>query len=83
MAEALSRKNVGVVIGYGAGTLENQTIPVHITDSSDCEKLVWNQGCRNNLSTYIGLALEENERVAVVAKTCDLGALSAAGPNRS
>jgi coenzyme F420-reducing hydrogenase delta subunit/ferredoxin len=74
--EALSRNNVGVVIGFGAGTLENQTIPVHITDPSDCDKLVWNQGIRNNLSTYISLALEKHERVAVVVKTCDLGALS-------
>ena len=74
--EALSRKNVGVVIGYGAGTLENQTIPVHITDAADCDKLVWNQGIRNNLSNYISLALEKHERVAVVVKTCDLGALS-------
>ena len=33
-------------------------------------------GCRNNLSTYVGSALEKHERVAVVAKTCDLGAIS-------
>jgi coenzyme F420-reducing hydrogenase delta subunit/ferredoxin len=74
--EALSRNNVGMVIGYGAGTLSNQTIPVFITEASECDKLVWGQNCRNNLSNYVASALDTHERVAVVAKTCDLGALS-------
>jgi coenzyme F420-reducing hydrogenase delta subunit/ferredoxin len=75
-SEVLSRNRAGVVIGYGAGTLENQTIPVLVTDTADCDKLEWGHGCRNNLGTYIGSALQDHDRVAVVAKTCDLGALS-------
>jgi coenzyme F420-reducing hydrogenase delta subunit/ferredoxin len=74
--ELLTGERAGAIIGYGAGTLENQTIPVLVTDSSECDKLEWGQGCRNNLSTYIGSALEKHDRVAVVAKTCDLGAIS-------
>jgi coenzyme F420-reducing hydrogenase delta subunit/ferredoxin len=74
--EVLTTGRAGVVIGYGAGTLEDQTVPVLISDATECETLVWGRGCRNNLSTYVGSALEDHERVAVVAKTCDLGALT-------
>jgi coenzyme F420-reducing hydrogenase delta subunit/ferredoxin len=74
--EALSRNRADVVIGYGPGTLASQTIPVFVTDAADCDKLVWGQECRNNLASYVGSALDEHERVAVVAKTCDLGGLS-------
>jgi coenzyme F420-reducing hydrogenase delta subunit len=75
-SEVLTGGRVVVVVGYGAGTLQNQTIPMLITESADCEKLVWGSGCRNNLSTYLGSVLEKHERVAVVAKNCDLGAIS-------
>jgi len=75
-SEVLTTERAGVVIGYGPGTLPGQTIPVLITETAGCEKLEWGQGCRNNLSTYVGSALEKHERVAVVAKTCDLGAIS-------
>jgi len=75
-SEVLTAGRVGVVIGYGAGSLPNQAVPVLITETADCEKLEWGRGCRNNLSTYIGSALEKHERVAVIAKTCDLGAIS-------
>jgi coenzyme F420-reducing hydrogenase delta subunit len=74
--EALSRNRADVVIGYGPGALTSQTIPVFVTDAADCDKLVWGQECRNNLASYVGSALDEHERVAVVAKTCDLGGLS-------
>jgi coenzyme F420-reducing hydrogenase delta subunit/ferredoxin len=75
-SEVLTGGRVGVVIGYGAGTLPDQTAPVFITEAADCEKLEWGHGCHNNLSTYVASALEQHERVAVVAKTCDLGAIS-------
>jgi ferredoxin len=75
-SEATTGGQVGVVIGYGAGFLPDQTVPIFITETADCEKLEWGHGCRNNLSTYVGTALEKHERVAVVAKTCDLGAIS-------
>jgi len=75
-SEVLMAGRVGVVIGYGAGSLPEQTVPVLITETSDCEKLEWGHWCRNNLSTYVGSALEQHERVAVVAKTCDLWAIS-------
>jgi coenzyme F420-reducing hydrogenase delta subunit/ferredoxin len=76
VSEVLTTKRVDMVIGYGAGSLPNQTVPVFVTDAADCEKLVWGHDCRNNLGTYLSPALEKHERVAVVAKACDLGAIS-------
>ena len=75
-SEVLTAGRAGVVIGYGTGTLRGQTAPVLITETVDCDTLEWGQGCRNNLSTYIPSTLENHERVAVVAKACDLGAIS-------
>jgi coenzyme F420-reducing hydrogenase delta subunit/heterodisulfide reductase subunit C len=74
--EILSTGRAGVVIAYGQGNLAGRTRPVFITDGADCDALVWGQGCRNNLSTYVASTLEGRERVAVVAKACDLGAIS-------
>lgn len=75
-SEALEAGRVGVVIGYGPGSLPGKTAPVFITEAGEAEKLEWGHACRNNLSTYLGSALGQHERVGVVAKTCDLGALS-------
>jgi len=75
-SEVLSAGRVGVVIGYGAGSLADQTTPIFVTETADCEKLVWGEACRNNLSTYVASAPKRHERVALVAKTCDLGAIA-------
>jgi coenzyme F420-reducing hydrogenase delta subunit/ferredoxin len=75
-SEVLTTERADVVIGYGSGSLPDQTHPALVTETADCEELEWGQGCRNNLSAYVGSALEKHERVAVVAKTCDLGAIS-------
>ena len=75
-SEVLSAGRAGVVIGYGAGSLPDKTVPVFVSETAECETLVWGQACRNNLSTYLGSALVNHDRVAVVAKTCDLGAIT-------
>ncbi len=75
-SEALAAGRVGVVIGYGPGPLPGVTTPVFFTEAADGEKLEWGHSCRNNLSTYVGSALGQHERVGVVAKTCDLGAIA-------
>jgi coenzyme F420-reducing hydrogenase delta subunit/ferredoxin len=75
-ADVLSAERVRVVIGYGGGSMPGQTTPVFITEPDQCEKLVWGNACRNNLSGYVRSALENHERIAVVVKTCDLGAVS-------
>jgi coenzyme F420-reducing hydrogenase delta subunit/heterodisulfide reductase subunit C len=75
-SEALTGDRADVVIGYARASLPDQTAPAFITETTDCEKLEWGRGCRNNLSTYAVSALEQHERVALVVKTCDLGAVS-------
>ena len=75
-SEVLAAQRVGVVIGYGAGSLPGQNVPTLITESGACETLDWGHGCVNNLSTYFSDALEHHDRVAVVVKTCDLGAIT-------
>jgi len=75
-SELLAAGRAGVVIGYGVGSLPDQTVPVFVTETADCAMLEWGHWCRNNLATYVVSALGQYERVAVVAKTCDLGAIS-------
>jgi len=75
-SEVLTTGRAGVVIGYGAGSLPDRTVPVFITEAADSDRLVWGDGCRNNLAVYAHKMLETHERVAVVAKTCDLRAVA-------
>ncbi len=75
-ADLLSTERADVVIGYGAGSLPGTTVPVLLTDVAECDGLVWDDNCRNNLSAYVKNAMEDHKRVAVVVKTCDLGAVS-------
>jgi len=72
-ADLLSTGQVGAVVGYRAASMAGQTAPITITSAEEVERLEWNSGCVNNLSTYLGSTLENHERVALVIKTCDLG----------
>ncbi len=74
-SEALAEGRVAAVVGFGSGTLTGQTTPVFLTVPADCDRLVWGTHCHNNLGAYLGPLLERHERVAVVAKSCDLGAI--------
>ena len=75
-ADLLSSGQVGVVVGYRAASMAHQMAPVTITSAAEAERLEWGSGCVNNLSTYASSALENHERVALVVKTCDLGAVT-------
>jgi coenzyme F420-reducing hydrogenase delta subunit/ferredoxin len=74
--EMLAGQRTGVVIGYGPGSLPDSTAPILVTDAEGGERLEWGRHCRNNLSAYVTEALAEHDQVAVVVKTCDLGAMS-------
>lgn len=65
----LKEGEVGLVIGYEQGTLPLRTTPCFIRSPGEAERLVWNPCCENNLSTYLR---NRGERVAVVAKGCDV-----------
>jgi coenzyme F420-reducing hydrogenase delta subunit/ferredoxin len=75
-AELLSSGRAGVVVGYGQGSLSGKTVPVLVIDTAECDKLQWNQACHSNLSAYLRDAMSDHERVALVVKTCDLGAVT-------
>lgn len=77
----LETKDVEFVIGYEIGP-RGRTRPVFIHDVADVNKLVWNQDCTHNLSTYLtqkwgrpvpvaGRAQIQQPRIAVVVKACD------------
>jgi len=70
-AELLKNKEVAMVIGYGAASLPNRTMPIFITKQEETEKLVFNRFCTNNLSVYL-LRLKEMGRLAIVSKPCDV-----------
>ena len=74
--QLLEEGSVDCVIGYEVGP-RYRTRPVFITNPQDADKLVWNQSCTHNLTTYLKdklatrKGMERSPRVAVVAKPCD------------
>lgn len=75
-SELLSSGRAAAVVGYRAGSLEGRLVPVTVTDAAGCRLLEWGPGSLNNLATYAKAALEKADRVALVVKTCDLGAVT-------
>ncbi len=75
-SELLTGGRADVVLGYGAGSLPDRTVPILVEEAADCERFEWGHSCRNNLSAWIRSALDGHDRVALVVKTCDLGAVS-------
>ncbi len=69
--KALESGEVGLVIGYGAGSVPFKTTPVFVEKPEDVDKLVWNTACVNNLAVYLP-KLARDRKVAVVAKPCDI-----------
>jgi len=74
--ELLKSGIVDCVIGYENGT-RGATRPAFIYKPEDSVRLVWNQSCTHNLTTYLQDKLTSNDgedggpRVAVVVKPCD------------
>ena len=69
--KALESGEVGVVIGWGAGSVPFKTTPVFIEKPEDVEKLVWDPACVNNLAVYLP-KMARDRKVGVVAKPCDI-----------
>lgn len=74
--ELLGGNLTDCVIGYETGP-RNRTRPAFIYAPADVDRLVWNQNCTHNLTTYLPDKLRSKTqddtpyRVAVVAKPCD------------
>jgi coenzyme F420-reducing hydrogenase delta subunit/ferredoxin len=82
--ELLSSGQVGCVIGYEKGTHGN-TRPAFIYDPLEVDRLVWNDDCTHNLTTYLHYKLTPPSKqhkndpakpVAVVVKPCDSRAIN-------
>jgi ferredoxin len=81
----LASGEVSCVIGYESGT-HGRTRPVFIDDPMQVDRLVWNQDCTHNLTTYLYDALNppgskrtpgrSSKKVAIVVKPCDSRALN-------
>ena len=79
--ELLSSGQVSCVIGYELSR-RGRTRPVFIYAPEEADRLVWNQDCTNNLTTYLPYKLrpskgkEISKPVAVVVKPCDSKAIN-------
>ena len=78
-ARLLSEGEAGTVVGYTAGSLPGQMVPVFATRPEDARALAWNERCVNNLTVYVREALKKapGDRVAVVVKSCDARTVAA------
>ncbi len=73
----LEEKAVSLVVGYGAGALPGQTVPLFVRRPEETQALVWNERCASNLLVYLPELRRRGEgRTAVVAKSCDAKALA-------
>ena len=74
--ELLENGKVELVIGYGQGSDPTRTMPVFIRRPEDCDQLVWNKYCYNNLTSYLTVPeLRTVRKRAVVCKGCDAKAI--------
>ncbi len=76
--ELLSSGEVSCVIGYEVGP-RGRTRPTFVYAADEVDRLVWNQACTHNLTTYLRQKLapledrqqDEKRKVAIVVKPCD------------
>jgi ferredoxin len=70
--KVLAEGRVDVVIGYGEETPGGAVYPVFVRNANDVSKLVWNERCVSNLTTYLTRReIKSMGRPAVVVKGCD------------
>ena len=69
--ELLSKNEVQMVIGWEKGTFWYLSPPAFITDPEDCERLVWDEFCTNNLAKYLLDYKLGEEKIALFVKGCD------------
>ncbi|MEW6482500.1 MAG: 4Fe-4S binding protein [bacterium] len=63
-SELLEKGEVSLIIGY-----DKKGYPCFIKDKEETKRLVFNEGCFNNLSVYL---TRIKEKCAIVAKPCDV-----------
>lgn len=70
----LEEKKVDLVVGFSKGSLPLRSTPCFIRKPEDAAKLTWDCSCENNLANYLR---KRQDRVAVVAKGCDVRSIVA------
>ena len=70
--ELLAQQKVSLVIGYEPGSVPLRSKPSFARTAGDVDKLVWNATCEQNLARFLR---GREDRVAIVAKGCDAGAI--------
>ena len=69
--ELLESGEATVVIGWEKGTMPYNSTPVMIRSAADVDKLIWDEYCQQNLSTYLIDFIYSEDKVAIFAKGCD------------
>ncbi|HPZ07669.1 MAG TPA: Coenzyme F420 hydrogenase/dehydrogenase, beta subunit C-terminal domain [Candidatus Eremiobacteraeota bacterium] len=70
--ELIKRDDIEAIIGYEKGRAPFQTVPFFARTPEDCDKLIMNSLCVNNLVSYIN---QFSGKVAIFVKPCDAKAL--------
>lgn len=70
----LAEDKVDLVIGFSQGSLPLRSTPHFARNEAEAGTLIWDHYCENNLANYLR---KRAERVAVVAKGCDVRAIVA------
>lgn len=73
--ELIKNKEVDVVIGWAKGSLPFSATPFFVETPEDAEKLIFDETCRNNLTTYLTKdkrkISKDHEKIGLVVKGCD------------
>lgn len=70
----LAENKVDLVVGFAKGSLPLRSTPYFARSEAEAGNLIWDHYCENNLANYLR---KREERVAVVAKGCDVRAIVA------
>jgi coenzyme F420-reducing hydrogenase delta subunit/ferredoxin len=74
--EMLESGEVGMAIGYAEGSLPGRCVPAMVESPGEAATLSWGEGCTVNLANYLPEACAQHDKVAVVIKQCDVGAVA-------
>lgn len=70
-----AEEKVDLVLGWKKGTLPLVASPAFITSEKDVDKLIFDETCRNNLTTYFTKDKrklgKDHRKIAVITKGCD------------
>lgn len=72
--QLLADQKVDLVVGFAKGTLPLRSTPYFARTPEQAENLIWNSACENNLANFVR---KRTDKVAVIAKGCDVRAIVA------